>query len=338
MLKLLAASLLSLGFSFLLEVPFINLLYKIKFRDTEKLSIDFRGQETLYNKVHGNNPGKVGMPTGGGILIIVSSALFTALVYIFTQYNFNDTAAVLYLAMGAFGLLGFYDDAKKLLGKRATGALWCLRMKYKLGIQVFLGLLIGYLIFTRLGLHTLWLPLLGNFDLGFLYIPFAAIVVVATTNAVNITDGLDGLATGLVMIALTAFWYLGSLGQFGGDLSLFIAVLIGSLSAFLYFNIYPARIIMGDTGALALGAMLGTVALLSGQALTLLIIGGVFVVEASSSLIQWGSMILRNKRVFLIAPLHHHFEALGWPETKVTMRFWLAGIFLAFLGLFIALL
>jgi len=335
MIKLIVAALLSFLFSFVLEVPFINLLYKIKFRDSEKLSVDFRGQQTLFNQLHGH---KAGTPTGGGILIVVSSALFTALIYLLTQFNFNNTSAVLYFSMAAFGLLGFYDDAKKTLGKRASGALWCLRLKYKLLIQISLGLVIGFLLYQLLGLHTLWLPLLGTFDLGYLYVIYAAIVVVATSNAFNITDGLDGLSTGLLMISLLPFWYLASFSPFSGDVGLFIAVMLGALLAFLYFNIYPARIIMGDTGALALGAMLGVIALIVGQSFTLVIIGGVFVVEAASSLIQWGSMLLRNKRVFLIAPLHHHFEALEWPETKVTMRFWLAGIFLAFLGLFVALL
>lgn len=335
MLKLLGASLLSFGFSFILAVPFISLLYRLKFKDAAKLSIDFKGQPTLFNKLHGN---KVGTPTGGGILIITSSAIFTALIYLFTKFHFNSTSLILYVSMVSFGLLGLYDDVRKFFGKSAPGALKMLRLPHKLAIQIILGLLIGYLIFAKVGLHTLWLPLFGIFDLGFLYIPFAALVVIATTNAFNITDGLDGLASGLLMIALIPFWYLTSGSTLNGDISLFIAVIIGSLAAFLYFNIYPARVFMGDTGALALGAMLGTIALLSGHPVALFVIGGIFVIEALSSLLQWGSMLTRNKKIFLIAPIHHHFEALGWPETKVTMRFWLVGIFLALLGIFISLL
>jgi len=334
MLKLLAASLLSFGFSFLVAVPFINLLYRIRFRDTEKLSVDFKGQPTEFNKIHGS---KVGTPVGGGILIILSSAIFTWLVYAGTQFNFNWTSGVLYLSLVLFGLLGFLDDLKKFLGTSAVGKLRYLKLKHKLLFQVVLGLIIGYVLYSSLGLHTLTLPLMGKFDLGVWYIPFAMLVIVATSNAFNITDGLDGLASGLLMIALTAFWYLAGQGSYSLDVGLFIAVLMGSLAAFLYFNIFPARIFMGDTGALALGAMLGTIALITGQVVALLIIGGVFVAEALSSLLQWWSMIFRNKRIFLIAPLHHHFEALGWPETKVTMRFWLVQVFLALLGIFVAL-
>ncbi|MCX6784050.1 MAG: phospho-N-acetylmuramoyl-pentapeptide-transferase [candidate division WWE3 bacterium] len=335
MLKLIGASLLSFAFSFILAIPFINLLFKLKFKDSAKLSIDFKGHPTLFNQLHG---GKVGTPTGGGILIIVSSAIFTALIYVFTKFHFNDTSFILYFSMVSFGLLGFYDDLRKFFGKSAPGALKMLRLPHKLALQIILGLVIGFLLFTRIGLHTLWLPLLGIFDLGYLYIPFAAIVVIATTNAFNITDGLDGLASGLLMIALIPFWYLSSSSALSGDIGLFIAVIIGSLAAFLYFNIFPARVFMGDTGALALGAMLATIALLSGHPVVLIVIGGIFVVEAVSSLLQWGSMITRNKKIFLIAPIHHHFEALGWPETKVTMRFWLAGIYLALLGIFVSLL
>jgi len=333
MLKLLAASLGSLVFSFFLAVPFISLLFRLRWRDQEKLSVDLHGQPTIFNELHGS---KVGTPTGGGILIIGSSALFTALVYTFTQFQLNWTAVILYLAMFGFGLLGLYDDLKKFFSQRGRGSLPCLSAKLKLAIQLGLGLIISYLLFTKLSLHSVWLPFFGDFDLGLGYLPFATIVIVFTSNAFNITDGLDGLATGLLMISLVAFWYLAGKSVFGGDVTLFIAVLMGSLAAFIYFNIYPARVFMGDAGALSLGAILAIIALITNQAFSLFIIGGVFVVEAFSTLIQWGSIVLKKKRVFLIAPLHHHFEALGWPETKVTMRFWLAQVFLVLLGIFVA--
>jgi len=169
------------------------------------------------------------------------------------------------------------------------------------------------------------------------YIPFAAFVVIAMSNAFNITDGMDGLSTGLMIIALSAFWVLAQpFFEVSGDVLVFIAVLIGALLAFLYFNIYPARLFMGDTGSLAFGALLGVIALMTNQVMVLPFIGGVFVAEVSSSLIQLVSLKYFNKRVFSIAPLHHHFEAKGWDETKVTMRFWLVGTLLAFVGLLIA--
>jgi phospho-N-acetylmuramoyl-pentapeptide-transferase len=189
-----------------------------------------------------------------------------------------------------------------------------------------------------MNLSSVHIPLF-NFDvqLGSWYILWAAIVIFATTNAVNITDGLDGLATGLTVVALSAFWFLTSQTNLG-DVSLFIAVIVGSLLAFLYFNIYPARVWLGDTGALSLGAMLAVVALMIDAALILPFVGSVFVLEAASSLTQMFAKGTFHKKIFLAAPLHHHFEAKGWDETKVTMRFWLAGAVAVFIGLFIALL
>ena len=335
LLKFLGVLLLASLFTGVLTVPFINFLYWLKFRTPVYRSEDFMGRKSRFNELHGH---KQGTPTGGGILLILSAFLFLGLFYKFTSFNFNNTSNILFLTMLVFGLLGLYDDIHKFFGFTKKGV-WGFKSRYKLLMQVIFGVTVGWCLFTFLGLHTLFLPLLGNFDLGFFYIPFAAFVIVAFTNAFNITDGLDGLATGLLLIALLPLWVLVSYSPFGNDLALFIAVIFGVMLPFLYFNIQPARLFMGDTGALALGAMLGVLALMSNSVFAFVIIGGVFVIEASSTLIQWGSFLFRHgKRIFLIAPLHHHFEALGWPETKVTMRFWLAGIFLALLGIFIALL
>jgi phospho-N-acetylmuramoyl-pentapeptide-transferase len=188
-----------------------------------------------------------------------------------------------------------------------------------------------------MGLHTLALPFNYEIDLGAIYPVFAAFVIVATVNAVNLADGLDGLANGLLIIALAAFWWLATLTNMA-DIDVFLATIIGSMLAFHYFNIYPARVWMGDTGALALGGMLAVVALMLNQAFVLPLIGGVFVLETLTTLIQWTSKATRGKKVFMATPIHHHFEALGWDETKVTMRFWLAGAISAFIGLFVALL
>jgi phospho-N-acetylmuramoyl-pentapeptide-transferase len=349
MIKIFGILILSFVFTGLLSVPFINLLYKIKFqRQDEKNQKDALGKDTpIFARLHG---WKVGTPNGGGILVIISVLLFSYIFYNLTKFEINWTGATLFITIILFGILGFYDDIQKIFGWKKNG-FWGLRIRYKLLLQILFGLIVSALIYFKVGISSMLMPF-PYFDffggdssvwhgivinLGAWYILFSTFIIVVTTNAFNITDGLDGLATGLLIIALCAFWFLAGLGNWG-DIILFIGVLTGSLLAFLYFNIYPARIWMGDTGALAFGALLAVISLISQSVMVLPIIGGVFMVEALSTLIQWSSKAFRHKKVFLCAPIHHHFEAKGWDETKVTMRFWLAGAILAFFGLFIALL
>ncbi|PIU68166.1 phospho-N-acetylmuramoyl-pentapeptide-transferase [candidate division WWE3 bacterium CG06_land_8_20_14_3_00_42_16] len=349
MIKIFGILLLSFLFTGLLSIPFINLLYKLKFQRQEEHSKDILGKDTpIFARLHG---WKIGTPNGGGILVIGSVLLFSFIFYKVTKFNFNSTSSILYLTIILFGALGFYDDIQKIFGWKKTG-FWGLKIRFKLLIQIVFALIISSLIYLKMGISSLIIPLPQlNFlaydsmvnwqglvvNLGVFYIFFATFVIVGATNAFNITDGLDGLATGLLLVALSAFWYLAGL-QNHGDVILFMAVLTGSLLAFMYFNIFPARIWLGDTGAMAFGALLAVIALVTQSVAVLPIIGGVFVVEAMSTLIQWYSKALRGKKIFLCAPLHHHFEAKGWDETKVTMRFWLAGAVLAFIGIFIALL
>jgi phospho-N-acetylmuramoyl-pentapeptide-transferase len=335
MAKLLGILIFSFLATLVAAIPFINLLYKLKFQRQKEQNKDIFGQVTsIVNRLHA---WKVGTPNAGGLLIISVTIFLSAIFYIFTKYSLNWTAYILYFSLISYGLLGFYDDIRKFFGWKKSGV-WGLQIKYKFVLQWMIALIVAWLIYANLGQQYLNIPLWGNFDLGILYIPFAAFVIVAMTNAVNITDGLDGLATGLVVIALSAYWVLTNLAG-DGDISLFIAVTIGSLLAFLYFNIFPARVWLGDTGALSLGALLAVIALMTNQVVVLPIIGLVFVAEAASSLLQWWSKATRDgKKIFLAAPIHHHFEAKGWDETKVTMRFWLAGAIAAFLGLFVALL
>jgi len=349
MIKIFGILILSFLFTGALSIPFINLLYKLKFQRQSELKTENKknGDIPLFDRLHG---WKVGTPNGGGILILTAVFVFSLIFYSVTKYDINWTSAVLFLTLLLFGLLGFYDDIQKIFGWKKTG-FWGLRIRFKLLLQILLALIISSLLYFKMGLSTITIPFPfistfgGNLtswtgiviDLGVFYIIFATLVIVFTTNAFNITDGLDGLATGLLLIALAAFWYLASLGYWG-DVILFMAVLMGSLLAFLYFNIYPARLWMGDTGALAFGALLAVIALITESVFVLPIIGGVFIIEAATTLLQWWSKAYRKKKMFLIAPLHHHFEALGWDETKVTMRFWLAGAVFAFFGIFIALL
>lgn len=334
--KLFGILLASMGFSGLLTVPFIDLLYKLKFQQQKNLSIDFKGQKTLYNKLHG---WKVGTPTGGGILIIFSAFLFILLFYLLTEYRMNWTSTILFFTLFSFGLLGFYDDVRKFF-KLETKDFWGLRIRYKFMLQWVPALVIGYLLYRYMNIDYITIPYFWGrvtVHLHWWFIPLGATLIVFFSNAFNITDGMDGLSAGLLLVCLSVVWVLCKSCIYHGDIEVFMATLIGALIPFLYFNIYPARLFMGDTGALAFGAILAVIALMVDQAMVLPILGGVFVIEAFSTLIQWTSMWLRDgKKVFLIAPLHHHFEALGWDETKVTMRFWLAGVVLAFVALFVA--
>jgi phospho-N-acetylmuramoyl-pentapeptide-transferase len=338
MYKLFGILILSAIFTGILMVPFINLLYRLKFRTPHVSSVDQLGRKTIFNKLQGH---KEGTPLGGGILLMFAWFLFTLFYYLVTDYYLNWTTWTLFITMILFGMLGFYDDWMKFFGKRDL-KMWAFSFKYKLFAQIIFGLLIGWLLYTKMGHHMVNIPILSviwdaDLDLGWWYIPFAALTIVSSSNAFNITDGLDGLSCGLLFIALAAFWVLTGFSPFGSDVAVFIATLMGTLLIFLYFNIHPARIILGDTGALAFGAVLAVVALMLNQSLILPVIGAIFVAEGASSLIQIFSFRFRKgKRVFKIAPLHHHFQAIGWDETKVVMRFWLAGLTVACIGLFLA--
>jgi phospho-N-acetylmuramoyl-pentapeptide-transferase len=334
MVKLLGVLLVSFSATLVAAVPFIDALYRLKFQRQRESQKDIFGHFTsIVNRLHG---WKVGTPNAGGILVILVTIVFSAIFYKLTLFSINWTALILYITLVGFGLLGLYDDIRKFYGFKFAGA-WGLRIRYKVLLQLVLSFAIGYLLYSKMGLSSVHVPVLDlDVELGNLYIIWAAIVIFATTNAVNITDGLDGMAVGLTLFALSAFWFLASQTNLG-DVNLFIAVIIGSLLAFLYFNIYPARVWLGDTGALSLGAMLAVVALMINASLVLPFIGIMFVLEAASSLVQMFTKGALGKRVFIAAPLHHHFEAKGWDETKVTMRFWLAGAISVFVGLFIAL-
>ncbi len=333
MTKVFMALLASTAVTGLLAIPFINLLYKLKFQRQREYLSDQKKDRSLFDTLHEK---KIGTPAAGGLLIIFVTSVLGIIMYQFTSFKLNWTIGILAITLVLYGLLGFYDDLRKFLEAPASG-LWGIRARTKLIVQLLFGLLIGYLLYRYMDLHVVDLPFGYVVDLGWWYVPFVSLVVATMSNAFNITDGLDGLSSGLLVIALSAFWYLAVLFS-TADVVLFIALLIGSMLAFLYFNIYPARFIMGDTGALALGAALAVIALMSRSVFALPFIGGVFMIELASSAIQMASKKFRHKKVFLIAPLHHHFEALGWNETKVTMRFWLAGAVCAFLGICIALL
>lgn len=327
----------------ILVVPFINILYRLKL--TRRKEAPKKGKVPLFDKLHDI---KAGTPVGGGTLIIfVVSSLFLMLfpfashmgVYVESSYDFNTEVFILLFTFLSFGLLGLSDDLVKMFShpKKGTIGLFVgMGRGIKFTLQWILALIIGFMLYRELGIHILHIPLIDvTLDMGAYFVPFSAFVIVAFTNAYNITDGLDGLATGLLMICLIAFGAIAAT-SLDTPLSLFISIWIGSLIAFLYFNIWPARIFLGDAGALSFGATLAIVGLLTGSIVALIVIGGVFVIEIASSALQIIGWKLLKRAILPLAPLHHTFLALGWEEPKIVMRAWLSGIMLAIFGLWLA--
>lgn len=341
---------LSLGLvisSFLISsitiVPFINLLYKLKF--LRKKEAPKKGKIPLFDKLHDK---KAGTPVGGGFLIILMTTILFFVIfpisrrlglYVQSAHNLNIELVVIFFTFISFGILGFTDDYLKVFSKPTSGimGLWFgIRRRQKFILQCLLALVVSFLMYFKLGIHIINIPLLNIvIDLGFFYIPFASFVIVSFTNAFNITDGLDGLATGLLLICLVAFGVIAT-GSLDTPLSVFIAIWIGSLVSFLYFNIWPARIWLGDTGALSFGATLAVVALLTGNIIALVVIGGLFVAEVISSAVQILGWKYLNRPIFPLAPLHNTFLVKGWEEPKIVMRAWITGIIFAIFGLWLA--
>lgn len=336
-------------FSFVLTsiviVPFINILYKLKF--TRRKEAPKTGKVPVFDKMHDS---KAGTPIGGGILVILMvSLLFASLfppisymgVIISAAYNVKEEIKVIFFTFLAFGFLGLFDDIVKMFGKMEAGTMgmWVgLKRKQKLALQWVIAFAAAYLLYNNLDIHIIHIPVVERvIDLGLWYIPFAAFTIVSFANAFNITDGLDGLASGLLVICLFAFWMIAA-SSLDTPLSVFIALWIGSLMAFLYFNVFPARIFMGDAGALAFGATLAVVGLLTGKIFALIIIGGIFIIEALSSLIQIFGWRILKRPIFSIAPFHLLFQVRKWEEPKIVMRAWLAGIMLAIFGLWLAVI
>lgn len=292
-----------------------------------------------------NHLAKAGTPTMGGILIIISLCVPTLLWADLT----NPFIWLTLLSTLGFGLIGFIDDYIKVIKKRSLG----LRARSKIIFQVAIALSIGILLysFSQRGLFTtkLSIPFFKEItpNLGLIYIALVVFIITGTSNAVNLTDGLDGLAIGPMIIASMAYMIIAYLAgninfaqylnifyvRGAGELAIFGGSLIGASLGFLWFNAYPAQMFMGDVGALALGGALGTMAIITKHEIVLVIIGGIFVIEAVSVILQVISYRLTGKRIFRMAPLHHHFEQKGWEEPKIIVRFWIVSILLALLSL-----
>ncbi len=287
---------------------------------------------------------KAGTPTMGGVLIVIS-ILITILLWGDLR---NTYIWVMIVSLTGFGAIGFTDDYLKVVRKNPKG----LRACYKFGAQIFLALIIGMFLYMdpkdpyadvlSIPFFKKWL-----FDLGWFYIPFSIVVIIGASNAVNLTDGIDGLAIGLVGIAVLAngaLVYISGhkgLAQYlhvlylpgTGELTVFCGAMLGASLGFLWYNAYPADVFMGDVGSLGLGGALGTLAVITKHEIVLAVVGGIFVIETLSVVLQVASFKLTGKRIFRMAPIHHHFELKGWPEPKVIVRFWIVGIMLALLSL-----
>jgi phospho-N-acetylmuramoyl-pentapeptide-transferase len=285
---------------------------------------------------------KSGTPTMGGLLIVFAVVLSTLL---WADIRNRYVWLVVFATVG-FCVVGFFDDYLKFVRGQSKG----LTALQKIMAQGLMALGIGLFFYLLPAYSTkLSVPFFKNFmpDLGMFYIPFAILVIVGASNAVNLTDGLDGLAVGPVMIASLAYTIVAYVAgnrvaseyllipyiEGAGELAVFTAAIFGSSLGFLWFNTYPATVFMGDVGSLPLGAALGTVAVVSKHELLLLLVGGVFVIEAISVIFQVASYKSRGKRIFLMAPIHHHFEMKGWEEPKVVVRLWIIAIILALLSL-----
>ena len=251
-------------------------------------------------------------------------------------YPMASEVKILLFTFISFGLLGLLDDTRKTFAW-VKNDFFGLRLRHKLILEIILAAIVGFWIAHDLHINIFHVPLIGVFHMGWWYIPFAIFIIIAFANAFNITDGLDGLSAGVLVIALFAFWFL-SAAILDTVLSLFLALWIGGVLAFLYFNVLPSRIFLGDVGALSFGATFAVVGLILGKTPALVIIGGIFVLEVTSSLIQLVSKSLTGKKVFAAAPLHLWLQVKGWPESKIVMRFWILAIVLAIFGLWLALL
>jgi phospho-N-acetylmuramoyl-pentapeptide-transferase len=318
-----AAMAMMLGFilSLIAGLILIPILKRLKLKQTVSATIGERHQI------------KNGTPTLGGLIFIIPTIVTLLLLKIKGSIDISYTTLIIILVFSLYGLLGFIDDVIKIKFHNNKG----LTILFKLLSQILIALLFFYIYMKNGGDPSLTISLLGiDIRLGWAYGLFILFLLVGTSNATNITDGLDGLAGGLSAIAFLAYgllawnatWMEGYM-----EVGIFCFVLVGTLIGFLVFNTHPAKIFMGDTGSLALGGALAATAILTKHELSLALIGGVFVVETLSSLIQMISIIYFHKKIFKMAPLHHHFEQCGWQETDIVKTFYIVGLILAMIAI-----
>lgn len=302
--------------------------YRYKFWKKQRSASTTGEKLEVFTKLHAAKFRR-NIPTMAGIIGVVAIAVVTVC------FNLDRTQTWLpFAALVGGAAVGLLDDIINLRsgGKGTAG----LRSSVKFTLIMLIGAVLGWFFWAKLGIHSVHVPFVGDIELGMWVVPLFTLAVVATGNAVNISDGLDGLAGGLLMASFGAYGVIALLqGQY--VLAAFCFSVAGALLAYLWFNIHPARFFMGDVGSFAYGAALGVVAMMTNTLFLLPVIGVVFVIEGGSSTLQILSKKIRKKKIFLSAPIHHHLEAVGWPETKVTMRFWVIGAVAAVVGIWMAI-
>jgi phospho-N-acetylmuramoyl-pentapeptide-transferase len=327
-LRIFILSVLAFILAMMLTPVYTFVAYRYKFWKRQRTESTTGEALTVFTKLHANKF-KRNIPTMAGMVFVIVTIIITLAL------NLDRSETWLPLAAFAGGaVVGLIDDIINIRGKGKGVA--GLRSQIKFLMITAIGVVLGWYFFERLGVSSVHIPFIGDWNLGWLIIPLFAFVVVATGNAVNISDGLDGLAGGLAATAFSGFGVIALL-QGNPMLAGFCFTVVGTLLSYLWFNIYPARFFMGDVGSFALGTSLGVVAMLTNSLFILPIIGALFVVEAGSSLIQIFSKRVFKRKIFISAPIHHHLEAIGWPETKVTMRFWVIAAVTSFSGVMIAI-
>ncbi len=320
----------SLGFagfilSMLITPIYTTLAYKNQWWKKQRTEAWSGGTAKVYQKLHAEKH-KRNIPTMAGLIFVASITLVTLSVNLNRGQTWLPLAGLL-----ASGLIGFVDDAMNIRSSGLGIAGMSAKIKFSLySIVVLIG---GWWFYSKLGVHSIFIPGLGHWHIGILVIAIFWLVVISTAISVNFSDGLDGLAGGLLTSSFVTYAIICSV-EHKFALAGFCLTVVGALLSYTWFNIYPARFFMGDVGAFALGTALGIIALQTDTIYVLPIMGAVYVVETGSVIINRLSRKLRNgKKVFLSSPIHHHFEAIGWPETKVTMRFWILGQVASVLGL-----
>lgn len=328
LLRILSFGFLGFALSMLITPVYTTVAYKQQWWKRQRTEAWSGGKATVYQKLHAAKH-KRNIPTMAGLIFVIAIAIITLAL------NLNRSQTWLPLAgmLGA-GAIGLFDD---IMNVKSTGGVAGMNARAKFLLHSLVVLVGGWWFYAKLDVHSIYLPWAHQWHIGIFVIALFWLVVMATANSVNITDGLDGLAGGLLTSSFTAYAVIAAV-EHKFALAGFCLTVIGALLSYTWFNIYPARFLMGDVGSFALGTSLGIIAMQTDTVYVLPIIGVVFVVETGSVIVNRLSRKLRHgKKVFLSSPIHHHFEAIGWPETKVTMRFWILGQVAGVLGLIIFL-
>ena len=329
LIRILTLGFLGFSISMLITPVYTTVAYGKEWWKRQRTDAWSGGKAAVYHKLHAEKH-KRNIPTMAGLIFVFSIALVTLL----TNLDRGETWLPL-AGMICAGAIGLFDD---VINIRSTGGIAGMSARLKFVLYSAVSLVGGWWFYSKLDVTSIYLPGIHDWHIGIMVVVLFWLVVVATANSVNITDGLDGLAGGLLVTSFTTYAVIAIVEQ-KFALAGFCLTVVGALLSYTWFNIFPARFLMGDVGSFALGTALGIIALQTNTVYVLPIVGAVYVVETGSVIVNRISRKLRKgKRVFLSSPIHHHFEAIGWPETKVTMRFWILGQISAVLGLIVFLM